>query len=403
MASAEAAASPPPESPGPERVYFPELDGLRFVAFAMVYLFHRGVPQWNRWVAWLLSPVNALVAPPPDLGRRLAEGGWVGVQLFFILSGFLITTLLLREEDMNGRIDLRAFWIRRILRIWPLYYLTLFLTFIVLPACDGVLTTTDYRRFLAHQGLPFLLFGGNWSMGLLGPAPFDHQTILWSVCVEEQFYLPAPLLIAFVPRRYRILVVVLGIAAGVVSRFLMARAGAGPLLFQYATTTQLDTLLAGVALALGLHGRSPGPRLRRCAALVSCLGGAAWVGLMMQPGLAHGSIERRTCDFVWLWLAGSCLIGGLAVGGGPLRRVLAYPRFVWLGRISYGLYMFHEIALWASGKLFDALGFVLNGEELHTLTSLALTVGLAAASYYGLERPFLRRKTRWTRVASRPV
>ena len=104
----------PPASPpeAAERIYFPELDGLRFIAFMMVYLFHGGVPQGI--MARLIGSRAALA---------LRENGGFGVQLFFILSGYLIATLLLREEARYGRIALRAFWIRRILRIWPLYYL----------------------------------------------------------------------------------------------------------------------------------------------------------------------------------------------------------------------------------------------------------------------------------------
>src|SRR5689334_23118723 len=101
-----------------ERVYFPELDGLRFIAFLMVFLFHGGLPE--RMVAQVIGRTAA---------RALRENGGYGVQLFFILSGYLITTLLLREEARYGRVALRAFWIRRILRIWPLYYVLILIGF----------------------------------------------------------------------------------------------------------------------------------------------------------------------------------------------------------------------------------------------------------------------------------
>src|SRR5262245_32561138 len=104
------------------RVYFPELDGLRFVAFILVYLYHGGIP-------WRLGCRIA----GESAARALRDNGWVGVQLFFILSGYLIATLLLRERARFGRIDIRAFWVRRILRIWPLYFLMVAIVFIVLP------------------------------------------------------------------------------------------------------------------------------------------------------------------------------------------------------------------------------------------------------------------------------
>ena len=104
-----------------DRVYFPELDGMRFIAFLLVYCFHGGVP-----------PLVFAHLVGSTVANALRSNGGYGVQLFFILSGYLITTLLLREEARYGRIALRAFWIRRILRIWPLYYLIVFIGFFVL-------------------------------------------------------------------------------------------------------------------------------------------------------------------------------------------------------------------------------------------------------------------------------
>src|SRR5262249_12513092 len=146
--------------------------------------------------------------------HALRENGGYGVQLFFILSGYLITTLLLREEVRYGPIALRAFWIRRILRIWPLYYLTLLIGFVVLPGLNGHLGTPGYRDMLRIHLLPFLGFLGNWSMALIGPLP-DWLSVLWSVCVEEQFYLIVPLFIAWVAARLRRPLVIGLIAASI--------------------------------------------------------------------------------------------------------------------------------------------------------------------------------------------
>jgi len=121
-----------------DRVYLPELDGLRFVAFALVYLFTAGFPQ---------PMLVTLVGRP--LAHAMRDNGWVGVQLFFILSGFLITTLLLREEAQFGRIDLRAFLVRRILRIWPLYYLTVAIGFPGHSVGRGLARHARHRELLS--------------------------------------------------------------------------------------------------------------------------------------------------------------------------------------------------------------------------------------------------------------
>ena len=267
-----------PAGPAPEdRLYFPELDGLRFVAFGLVFLFHQGVP-WPE--------LSGLVGA--SASRALRENGWVGVQLFFLLSGYLITTLLLREEAAFGRVDLRAFWVRRVLRIWPLYYLTVFLTFVLMPWVDGGLASSA-GRWGTWRHLPwFLGFLGNWSMIAVGPVGSDAQSVLWSVCVEEQFYLFVPLIVARVGRRFRVPVVLALIASAVATRAVLGRSGANQLSIQYNTFAQADTLLAGVLLALWLGPEPRGSRLGRWLTWGQwgVFGLAVWV--VSWPRLAHG-------------------------------------------------------------------------------------------------------------------
>jgi peptidoglycan/LPS O-acetylase OafA/YrhL len=402
-----AVAQPPTTSPPTDRIYFPELDGLRFVAFALVYIFHGGVPQWSGWVRTWRSWLHAVLPTvadqiPADIGFRLQSNGWAGVQLFFLLSGFLITTLLMRERARFGRLDLKAFWVRRILRIWPLYYLTIVLTFFVLQGFDGAFGTTQYGAFLRRHLLPFLAFMGNWSMGLGGPVASDAISILWSVCVEEQFYILAPLLLAFVPRHTWVAAVVLMVCA-IGNRYWLATHGASPLLFQYSTLTQLDTLLAGVLLGLMFCGRTPGSTYRRVMMFLQWPLLAFIVWVFIRPNLAHVTVAQQTWDFVLLWLACAALILVAISPKGWLNRILSYSRIVWLGKISYGLYMYHEIAFWIARRIFGALGWFPNDEIIQTIATFAITVTMAGVSYHYFERPFLKLKYAWTRVPSRPV
>jgi peptidoglycan/LPS O-acetylase OafA/YrhL len=394
----EPAATGAPISPIPmaaetaERVYFPELDGLRFVAFMMVYLFHGGVP------ALVLSRVIGRTA-----SRALIQNGGYGVQLFFILSGYLIAALLLREEARYGRISLRAFWVRRLLRIWPLYYLIVAVGFFVLPALQGDVKTAGYSDLLRVHLLPFAAFLGNWSMALVRTVPYDWLSVLWSVCVEEQFYVIVPLFIALVAPRLRCWLVALLIVASIAVRWECASRSGSPLLIVYNTFAQFDTLLSGVLLALVLGWDRDRPDLTR------------WVRWLQWPlyvligwGMSHfalglGTAWHRTWDFVWVWMCGVGIVMTAVWGGGWLRAALSYSRIVWLGKISYGLYMYHEIALWARARIFSQLPWFPNQEELLAIATLALTVALAAGSYYGYERRFLLLKRGWTRVPSRPV
>lgn len=397
---------PDPETPAPEpapasRLYFPALDGLRFLAFFLVYIFHNGIPQWGRWVRSTLHllPGAADSKRFDALGTQIQQNGWIGVQLFFVLSGFLIARLLLRERELYGRIDLRSFWVRRILRIWPLYYATLLFAALVLPlVVSGRYSDLD-RNFLASQLPYFAAFLGNWSMGFLGPPPNDAITVLWSVCVEEQFYLFGPLLF-LIPRRRVIALglLLLGGLAGY-SRFRLGAAHANPLLLQYNTISHFDALGAGIALAIA-HERFDGFRYLWLLQLPAA---AALVAILAQPELGRGTPWKASLDFVLIWLVSLALIASLTQPIGPLGRVLGYNRLVYLGKISYGLYMLHEIVLTLSRECSAWLGWYPNKEILETIARFAATLLLAGLSYRYLEQPFLRLKSRWTRVLSRPI
>ena len=395
------------DDPPHGRIYYPALDGLRFFAFALVFLFHGGIPQVARGIDGLVhavvwSPVRDNLPWRP--GQTVVGNGWIGVQVFFVLSGFLITTLLLEEEKRRGRIDLRAFYVRRILRIWPLYYVTVLATFTLMPWLDRTWTRPETETLWREHLPAFLVFGGNWSMGLIGQVPFDSISILWSVCVEEQFYLFCPLLIAGVRPSRRPFVVSGLMAAGVAGRYLTAwaleRGAVTAVFFQFSTITHLDTLLAGVLLALTRARWEKPAVLRFLFAPTAAIGGFL---LLTTPELARGGVTGRTLDYLFVWLVGSALVASATAERGVIPWVLGYGRFVWLGRISYGLYMVHEFAMFLQIVIFEWIGWPPIQKAFAPLAPLALTLGLASLSYYALERPFLRLKSRWSRVESRPV
>lgn len=382
----------PPEPESPPRLYLPELDGLRFLAFLLVFLFHLGGRNEN--VAALVGRTSA---------RAFRENGWVGVQLFFILSGYLIVTLLLREEAAFGRVDLRAFWIRRILRIWPLFYLTVAIAFLVIPAVQGGFADGGAFQNLRRHFSWFLLFLGNWSMAIQGPVTLDSQSILWSVCVEEQFYIIVPLLIALVPGVARIPTVLALMVVALGCRAWLAYGAANQLMLQYNTLAQFDTLLSGVLLALVL-GTEPRSHLRTARVLrglqwpIYAL--ALWV--FTRSNLGHGEPWRRVWDFVAIWGVGVGIVAVAVIVPGWLRAGLSFPGLVRLGRISYGLYMYHEIGFWLRDGFGRLVGWFPFQDILLPVLALGITVGLASVSYDHFESRFLRLKRRWTRVPSRP-
>jgi peptidoglycan/LPS O-acetylase OafA/YrhL len=226
---------------------------------------------------------------------------------------------------------------------------------------------------------------------------------LWSVCVEEQFYLIVPLLIAVVVPRFRRPLVVALIIGSIAFRWAYASRHGSQLLVVFNTFAQFDTLLAGVLLALVLGWDRNRPRLK------NWLRWLQWplyliIGWgMSHPQLGRGAPWHQTWDLVWVWMCGTGIVMVAIWGHGWLSSALSYSRIVWLGKISYGLYMYHEIAIWTRARYFSEVGMFPNQEELTSIGALVFTIALAAASYYGYERWFLLLKRGWTRVPSRPV
>jgi peptidoglycan/LPS O-acetylase OafA/YrhL len=351
----------------PRRFYLPQLDGLRFVAFLAVFVFH--------FLQSARRPLSSsLIA--------VAEAGAFGVDLFFILSSFLITSLLLREQASEGQIHVRAFWVRRALRIWPLYFLFVGV-FLLLNRPPG------------WYALGLLTFTTNWALlHRWYPSPMNH---LWSVAIEEQFYLCWPLILALLGARWLPAVSAAMIGGALVARawLLASRATLTDQALWIHTLDRLEPLALGILIAWFWPRIAPTPRLPAWSGLASV--GAAWalvaiiIGYCVTPGTLLVSPPIWTYTLVDVILAGSL---GITVWAASC--LLAHPILIYLGRISYGLYVFHFPVIYGVRE-----GFGLRW-PLRLLLTLGLTVALAAYSYRFLEQPFLRLKQRFTYVRSAP-
>jgi peptidoglycan/LPS O-acetylase OafA/YrhL len=357
----------------PSRFYRPELDGLRFLAFLAVFISHALPQDWTVYHALGLPRVASYVA-----ARAVASGG-NGVPLFFVLSSYLITTLLLREHEREGAIRLRDFYIRRALRIWPLYFVFIVGVWLLAPRGSGAEMQTT--------ALPlYVLFLANWSFLL--PAAYSAAGVagvLWSVSVEEQFYALWPLALRRfgVPSVARVALVMVGAAWAV--RAGMEAAGASPAALWLNTFAWLDAIGAGALVAVVFYRRLP--RLRVAARLGLLVAGAgAWVAgaCLYVFGLPFTLLALLNIGGAVLLLCG-------ALGG----DLLTSRALVFLGRISYGLYVYHAAALYFSEWLF-------HDTPRRAAFGLALTAAASVVSYYALELPFLKLKERFTHVRSRP-
>ena len=353
----------PASTPLARMRHVPALDGLRGLALLGVLLFH---------------------------AAGVLPGGYLGVDLFFVLSGYLITSLLLAEQRSTGRIALGAFWVRRARRLFPAL-LSLMPAVALYARCFA---RTDELRAVRLQALAALAYVANWQAIFqhksywelfVAPSPLEHT---WSLSIEEQFYVVWPLLVALILRRgtsRTLLTLCLALSALSMAAMYC--------LFDAANTTRAylgtDTRMAGILLGAALATRLPPDHVYRAATVrvLDALGALALVGL----GLAWLEL-RGTNPFLyrggfWLTELGALVLIACAIAGQPslIARALGFRPLIWLGTISYGVYLWH----WPVNVFLTAERAHLHGLGLHALR-FSLTFAIAIASYRFLEQPIRR-------------
>ena len=346
--------------PGPAdgSAFRPDVEGLRGLAVLLVVLFHAGLP---------------------------VAGGFVGVDVFFVISGFLITGLLLREHERSGRVSLSRFYARRIRRLLPAAAVVLVASLAATWAFVGLLDrpaviADGASAALSVSNVRFALAEGDYFAAIARPSPFLH---FWSLSVEEQFYLawPALLLVVAGGRRVRVAAVLGFVIVGSFAANLVLTDVSIGWAF-YSLPTRAWQLAAGGLLAVvGSRLTSPHP-------LVAALGGlVGWAGLAIVVGV--GLLLTESTPYPGLaalppTLGAVVLIATGTIRGGP-GLVLASPPFRFLGRISYSLYLWHwPILVFAP----LAAGTALRVEGTAGLAAIAVLV--AWASWRFVEEPFRR-------------
>lgn len=331
--------------------------------------------------------------------HRIAMLGGLGVGLFFVLSGFLITGILL---DAKGTPHYyRNFYARRTLRIFPLYYAFLFLVFVVAPGIG--LLTPALQATLADQGW-YWGYLANYKIAADGWPAFGGVGHFWSLAVEEQFYLLWPLVVAITGRRTFTVLCAALVAAGPVVRFSLWSAGLPPIA-NIITPARMDALALGALIAVIARSPDGLARIRRFVGPAGAVAAAALAGLLLWVGGWNPRepvipIAGRTLTS----FASAGLIA-LAITARPeswVQRLLANPFLVYYGVISYGLYVFHPpilILLSGAGVSVGLLptiwGSQLPGQILFILIGTAAATMVAAASFRFFESPILRLKDRF--------
>jgi peptidoglycan/LPS O-acetylase OafA/YrhL len=362
-----------------QRFYRPELDCLRFFAFFAVYVCHTLPSSESFYTDHHVLPHLATL-----LAAISRACGIAGVDLFFVLSAYLITSLLLREQARAGRLHLKSFYVRRILRIWPLYFVALGIAVVWHWFQPSVYMPGDYL-------LAYLLLSGNWMTSFYGPPP-SFMSILWSVSIEEQFYLSWPLVLRFSRKKVLLMTAVTLWVAALMTRLYLARQPIHEYTIFPNTLARLDPFAWGILAAVVLRDVPQFSRGKRIALLG--LGAGVW--------LLCGHYFSVNFNFTVLGFA-AVSMGSFAIFLAFLGSNFTHPALVYLGKISYGLYVYHLFCLYLSALLYHGKTNHAAWFGLHWVTALLLTVLIASASYSWLEAPFLRLKDSFTYVRSRPV
>ncbi|MGI4855167.1 MAG: acyltransferase family protein [Janthinobacterium lividum] len=349
----------------PGRFYRPQLDVVRFCAFLAVFG-HHTLPRTGDHSRWLTTAADAM---------------GFGLSLFFVLSAYLITLLLLREREQTGSIHLVPFYKRRALRIWPLYLLGIGI---------GVVRAVSHGVFLQQKTwfIAALLLSGN----LIYPGTI-LMSHLWSISIEEQFYLFFPSACRTFGRRGMLLFALVLIVAANVTLIHFAHIHADlDVRVWFSSFVQFEMFAAGILLALA------DKHLPRWSVVVSLFasGGAAllWFGATAVFHLkTTGAVASSAAGLCvgYATVAAACCLLLVAVQGLPSPAPMVYS-----GKVSYGLYVFHlpVIALVSARFATYSVG---------VLVSMVLTYGLAALSYRYFELPFLQRRQHLQLIPTRAI
>ena len=370
--------------------HMPALDGLRGLAILPVLLYHMTSVGPGNWAtaAW---------------GFAVRNFGWCGVDLFFVLSGFLITGLL--YDSRGTRHYFRNFYARRVLRIFPLYYGYVAVVLVVLP-----IVYPDVRRLLHLSDGPwwgpasYWVYLQNYALAAAAPAAggdWAHSRLLnhlWSLAIEEQFYIVWPLVIAACGRRVGMGVCLGTAMASFACRVAMAWYGALPLVMYVLTPSRLDALALGSFMALAARG--PGgvlPLVPLARALA--VGGAIVVAGLTIVERSFSYTMRGTVTVglfaLAVGFAGALVLAVAARPGSFAYRLLTTRTLRLFGRHSYALYVLHQGVILVASKTIDRLNLgssdVVRQAALYTL-GLSGSLAAAMITWYAYENVFLQQK-----------
>lgn len=362
-----------------ERIYFPELDGLRFLAFLLVFIRHQShiskIP--------FLSILNTY--------------GWVGVDLFFALSAFLFTKLLIAEFNKTKKINFKKFYMRRIFRIWPIYFL--FIGFSVIYYL--FILKSPFSKEIGIRLIGLFAFSDNIMTAVYGWNVLPFTGHLWTIAYEEQFYIFIPIIILLLVRssiktKIVTLITIFILLNGIRLAFITNNIRY-PSVFVL-PITHFESIIMGIVIGFGglnflLNTFKP--------LTLGFIGILFFLLLNVLPPLETNS-NWLILTFSFVGISTSLILLSVS-NSNYLKNIFSKKLFVFLGKRSYGLYVYHILAIGVAHKMIKHIPEIPSNSLAYFLYSLFFTIIVSAISYKLIETPFLKLKKKFEIITSRPI
>lgn len=371
-----------PSNQEKKKIFFPNLDGLRFFSFLLVFFSHAFATKYDsiRNETWYQI-----------FKFRLFQEGDMGVSFFFVLSGFLITFLLIKEKEYTGNIDVKNFYIRRALRIWPLYYFCVFFGFVMFPFFKsylGQIPTETSNPILCST------FLNNFDRIINGPPDSSVLSVLWSVAIEEQFYVVWPILFLIIsPKKFPIVFVL------IITMSLLYRT--------FYIDSKIDTHTLGVISDMAIGGLGAYLIINSKSTLNLIQNTKGWIHfipyvltlilLVFKGQIFEAPImiifKRVITSVIFLWI-----ILEQNFANYSLFKISKLKYISYLGKYTYGLYCLHPIANLVTMIVLGYLNLNQYSWQLWLIEfpfSLGLSIVISILSYNLFESRFLKLKDRF--------
>lgn len=368
------------------KIYFENLDGLRFMCFLSVFFYHSFHTEYDYIKS---SAVYIFVK------WHLFQNGNLGVNFFFVLSGFLITYLLIKERNLLGRIDVISFWKRRIFRIWPLFYFCVFFGFLIFPFLKEMFGQASSETASLIYYLTFL---NNFDFIRNGLPDASILGVLWSVAIEEQFYLVWPVLLFLLPYGFYPVLFISVILFSIFFRFQYQE----PVLHEFHTVSCMGDLAIGAFGAWIVQRRIFVERIRSLSTGTIYAGHFVLFLILFFRDILFqwmGAFERTMIAIVFLFVI---LEQNYSVNS--FYKMQRFKTLSKLGTMTYGLYCLHFIGILTITTLTSHLGW--NTElwqviGLETTLALSLSIVISKLSFQYYESPFLRMGKKRSHILTR--